>query len=127
MYRFSFYGLVPGNLPLMAASIPSSGVVFVASRAVVCATLAAAAGACTAALADALLRRRVAHRPALDGALAGLVAISAGAPGQGTEYAIGASSCSSWAGGDPSPPLRCAALRSAARGAALVDMCARTS
>ena len=52
---------------------------YVASRAAVGVTLAASAGAAAAAGLDVALRRHIDHRPALDGALAGLVAVSAGA------------------------------------------------
>jgi hypothetical protein len=72
--RFSFYGLIPSNVPLMA----TSSAVYIASRAAVSATLAGAAGAAAAAGLDGALRRHIDHRPALDGAMAGLVAISAG-------------------------------------------------
>ncbi|KIY98146.1 Ammonium transporter 1 member 2 [Monoraphidium neglectum] len=74
MRWFSFYGLIPSNVPLMA----TSSAVYIASRAAVSATLAGAAGAAAAAGLDGALRRHIDHRPALDGAMAGLVAISAG-------------------------------------------------
>lgn len=56
----------------------ASGAVYMASRVAVSVTLAGAAGSVTAATLDMLLRRHIDHRPALDGAMAGLVAISAG-------------------------------------------------
>jgi len=75
--RFSFYGLLPSNVTLMA----TSNTVYIASRVAVAVTLAGAAGAMTAAALDVVIQRRINHRPALDGAVAGLVAISAGEGG----------------------------------------------
>ena len=74
-----FYGLVAGNVPLVASA--NTNAAYVASRAAASVTLAGAAGALAAAGAHwAVTRRGGDQRPLLEGALAGLVAASAGAP-----------------------------------------------
>jgi ammonia channel protein AmtB len=66
--------MIPSSAPLVATERP----VYVASRAAVSATLAGAAGTVAAAAVGVAATKQVEHRPALDGAVAGLVAISAG-------------------------------------------------
>jgi ammonia channel protein AmtB len=73
------YGIIAGAAPLLAAAGGGAAPVHVASRAAAAATIAAAAGGAAGAGLNCALAKRLDPRPMLDGVLAGLVAISAGA------------------------------------------------